>query len=178
MCVAGSDLGSQCVNTGSSTISGDTVGLLMGSGATASMLNTAIGMWDDCPGYDTAFASFLMGSPGDRTYTVHYNSGISKTTCGYTVGDDIYLWGYVFVNGVKYPCRNTGVTLAHELGHTLGLGESTCDGYIMSPRNPASTTDYRTVQSGECKGAADKWITTDERTGGGNGDCIEESCLK
>src|SRR5438045_2406269 len=58
--------------------------------------------------------------------------------------------------------------IAHEIGHVLGLGHTTCAGYIMSP-----PSGPRSVQSDECAKVAELWTTPSESTpppnGGGGG---------
>jgi hypothetical protein len=50
-------------------------------------------------------------------------------------------------------------TIAHELGHGLGLGDSNCPGYIMGP---PITGGCRSVQPDECQKASQLWQTPSE----------------
>jgi hypothetical protein len=58
-------------------------------------------------------------------------------------------------------------TIAHELGHGLGLGDSSCVGYMMGP--PQLGGGGRSVQSDECQQVDSLW-TTPAESGGGGGD--------
>jgi hypothetical protein len=52
----------------------------------------------------------------------------------------------------------------HELGHILGLDDSSCSGYIMDTNRVDSQGNFnsRSIQPDECNAAANKWVTLDE----------------
>lgn len=105
-----------------------------------------------------------LESGGARTLSVKYNAGVSPitNTCGSFAGNTVNVYGQFTdsASGITYPCppgeSGAAQTIAHELGHVLGLGDvsaSSCSGYIMSTiRYNASTGTYasRSVQQSEC----------------------------
>ncbi|MEW6364160.1 MAG: reprolysin-like metallopeptidase [Acidobacteriota bacterium] len=121
-------------------------------------------MWDNCANYGTGFPSFAIGETGTRTYTVVFVNGNSgEASCGNLTGLVITIYQSAKHNGKDVSCEPYSSTLAHELGHTLGLQDifSGCGSYIMSQRNP-NNPNARSVQSAECTGAGEKWKTSDE----------------
>jgi hypothetical protein len=65
-------------------------------------------------------------------------------------------------------CLPLDRTMAHELGHVLGLGEANCyDDRIMQPRSAQG--DYREVKADECAAVAAHWTTPSEQDGGNCG---------
>jgi hypothetical protein len=151
------------------------------SGIDSSTITAAIGYWSGgCPGYGASFPSMAAGGSGGISVTVTHHIGTSTLatgSCGRTqfnlqapgnsvISASIELWDR---QGNGIDC-NLSDTLAHELGHVLGLADndsSTCIGHIMGGR-PAGGT--RSVSSADCTVAGQQWLTTnDTQSGGGTG---------
>lgn len=79
--------------------------------------------------------------------------------CGLYGGGTITIYSTFSHNGVISSCgttANLADTVAHELGHGLGLGNTTCSTYIMGPLNYNEQTGLianRDVQANECQRA-------------------------
>lgn len=143
----------------------------------AAEIGAAITYWaGSCTGYGSRFPSMSMGGSGGIPITVEYfdaPSALPSGSCGRTtpslVGPSLFLRAAKIeiwkTQGNGVPCNRVD-TLAHELGHVLGLKDkplSTCLGRIMGER-PAGGT--RAVTSSDCGVAAERWITSTERPPG------------
>ena len=134
------------------------------------------------------FPKFTTSTPTEANFTIHYHAGIG-TACGIydhssriidlynrrTIGS-VVVWcpGHdpSLTNGQRVSLL--GDTMAHELGHYLGLlhpSGSNCSNFIMSPAqlNNGQWSSNRSVQQAECD-AADLQSTTLHEI------CAEESC--
>lgn len=155
---------------------GDTIGVQVGSGWTdSSVIQQGMSMWSDCPSYGSGFADFWLNTSGDVNVTINLVSGqnpnpnggcgggqlpIDQTT-GRITGGTITL--YTRSGATNSPCdASWAETVAHELGHVLGLGDSTCDNWIMGRNQDPQTAGQRSVQSGECFAANQNWDTATE----------------
>ncbi len=140
-------------------------------------LNAAIGYWSGaCGGYGDTFPSMRVGSGTGVPITVIYidsPSTLASGSCGRTTptlvlpgstlqSAEIKIWSKQ-ANGVV--CNRVD-TLAHELGHLLGLKDaptSTCQGRIMGERPNNGT---RSVSASDCRIADERWRTTSEHSPG------------
>lgn len=150
------------------------------SGVSSTDINTSIGYWSSgCAGYGSSFPSMSAGGSGGVPISVTHHSGTSTLasgSCGRTTftlqapgnrvtSANIEIWDRQG-NGVE--CIFTD-TLAHELGHVLGLGHNdspACIGRIMGGRPPGGT---RSVSSADCVVAGQRWSTSNDASGGGGG---------
>lgn len=177
---AGADECSQANSNGVS--SGDVLNI---SGVSSTDINTSIGYWDGsgdssgCPGFGSSFPSMSAGGSGGVPVSVTHHTGTSTLTsgsCGRTTftlqapgntvtSASIEIWDR---QGNGVDCIFTD-TLAHELGHVLGLADndsSGCTGHIMGARPPGGT---RSVSSADCIVAGQRWSTSNDTSGGGGG---------
>ncbi len=108
------------------------------------------------------FPQFTESSGAGRTIKLRYQRGfntINPSSCGYFSGNDIYLFEKARTqDGQVVSCARSDIfedTVAHELGHLLGLTdqrEASCNGFIMNQVAMTRTGDYidRRVRSEEC----------------------------
>jgi hypothetical protein len=160
-----------CSQPAGATVSpGDTINISATSAASP-YVSPAIDYWSGCSGYGTQFPQFQAGGTGGVPVTVVLRSG--NSTCptgggcgcierelvnGHLESAVITLWTHGS-NGVS--CTPHQDTLAHELGHVLGLTDNfheDCDGHIMGGR----VSGGRTVRDDDCEVARDRWETTYE----------------
>lgn len=145
-----------------------TIGLTFGSDVAPDVVYSAIEMWGDCDEYSTGFPSFQTGTNGDVSISVVSSEGYGTRGCGrfdpivngsnQVTGGTITLFA-MDINGTSCAGQLTE-SLAHELGHVLGLDDAeNCSGYVMGP---PSSSYARSVQQSECDKAEDNWLTDGE----------------
>jgi hypothetical protein len=169
----------ECTQPNSNGVSsGDQLNI---SGIDSSTITAAIGYWSGgCPGYGASFPNMSVGGSGGISVAVTHHSGTSTLasgSCGRTTptlqapgntvtSASIEIWDR---QGNGVDC-NLSDTLAHELGHILGLADndsSACIGHIMGGRPPGGT---RSVSSSDCLVAGQKWLTSKDTSHGGGVD--------
>ncbi|HEY0144485.1 MAG TPA: hypothetical protein VGF48_26615 [Thermoanaerobaculia bacterium] len=171
----------QCVTSYYSNNGADSIGVLPGFGVGGSDISAAVGMWSTCSSFGSGFPSLVSGGTGTFNISVEYVPGRnpdSNAMCGVfqhelnsnnqVVGGTIFIYELAGANGVS--CASTRAeTIAHELGHVLGLGNSACPGYIMY--GSSGTAGTRSVNAEECNWVDYKWTGPNDSPGdNGSGD--------
>lgn len=140
------------------------------------MIDTAIGEWGSCSSAGTGFPEMRSNVASDITISVVLQPGQSTTNSGgcavfqhqldpatgAVIGGTIVLFDSDILGRDCEPSRAD--TIAHEIGHVLGLADSGCDGYIMSG------SWNRSVQSDECSTVDNQWTTPTEQPPTDDGD--------
>ncbi|MCM2268686.1 MAG: hypothetical protein NDJ75_01135 [Thermoanaerobaculia bacterium] len=144
--------------------------------ALAGVAERAAAMWNAARCNNGTFPRFTLGGDADRALRVRWAGGLSPSTrgvCGEFAGDEIRLYAAAREPASRrlVPCGDAdrvAETLAHELGHALGLldvGGTACVGHIMSQivRLPSGEIAPRAVQAAECGMADRRFVTLAER---------------
>jgi hypothetical protein len=162
--------GQSCVSQEYSNNTAAQIGIQIGSGwesiGTSSLTNGAA-MWSTCSDYGYAFPTIQVGGfPGTITITANYVGQASGgNACSQTqvttnaAGQVISATIFTYASSNIYPDCSVirDSSIAHELGHVLGLNDSACTGYVMGP--PIAN---RSVQSAECTQVDNQWTTPAE----------------
>lgn len=144
--------------------------------ALAGVAERAAAMWNAGRCNNGDFPRFTLGGDADRTLRVRWVDGLSPSmrgVCGEFFGDEIRLFAAAREPASRrlVPCGDAdrvAETLAHELGHALGLldvGGTACAGHIMSQMVRSSSGEIapRAVQAAECGMADRRFVTLAER---------------
>ncbi len=126
----------------------------------------ALDFWRSCGSYGGGFPSFTTGPGAHRVVTVRFEAASGKNICGLLSGSEIVLYAFAQLPGGRLVrCEPVSETLAHELGHLLGLLDApsshACADHIMAAL-PA-VRSRRQVRAEECAAVDRRWDTPDER---------------
>lgn len=148
---------------------------LVSSTVPGAELSEAIGYWGDCSAAGTGFPSLSAGGSADLMISVDLIQGRSDSqfgTCGLfqaqwnaqqqLTGGSITIWTH---DSQGRPCLPVSDQIAHELGHVLGLANSSCSGRVMGPQIIEDGDPLRRiVGSEECSAVDGRWRTGQEST--------------
>ncbi len=145
---------------------GESIGIAQDPEIPRRWVERAIALWSSCPNYGRDFPTLLEGRTGTRQIEVRYQRRSGTGRCGSFQGSTITLYkSATSSSGQALPCRVQAQTLAHELGHVLGLQNAsedrTCGSRIMARNNPDKL--WRKVSAEECRLVGRKWHTPAER---------------
>lgn len=149
---------------------GDGIGLRFTNPAIAPIVAEAVDLWRACSTYGHDFPRFSVAEPGFRTVEVEVLPSSLDDRCGDFLGGRIRLYRHAQLNPGRWrSCGSLPRNLAHELGHVLGLSESSVGtGSIMISVNPW-TNHSRRVSEADCRLATGKWAMRLERVEPGRG---------
>jgi hypothetical protein len=146
--------------------SGGALMLRLSGGVDAEIVQAALAMWGTCATYGAGFPQFSLDRGPERELWVRLVAASGRSVCGELRGNEIRLYAFAQQpDGSVRRCNSFAGTLAHELGHVLGLldapDEALCSSHIMA-RLPATGGDRRAVQLGECNAVDARWRTATE----------------
>jgi hypothetical protein len=139
--------------------------LRLSGGLDAETARAALAMWGTCTAYGAGFPNFQLEPGPERVISARLVPASGKAICGELRGREIVLYAFARLpNGAVVRCEPVAETLAHELGHVLGLldapNEAGCSEHIMAAL--ALGGDRRSVATGECDAVDARWRTASE----------------
>jgi hypothetical protein len=148
----------------------DTIVLTHTQAVPAALVDAAISLWANCPGYGRDFPGFVRGNRGG-TYgssrvveIVLGGSNEDGEACAAFQGSRVALYSEARAEtGTPMACGDRVGNLAHELGHVLGLGHSPRglrDPIMGSVPRPGRIA--RSVSTHDCSAVGSRWLTTAE----------------
>jgi hypothetical protein len=145
--------------------SGQPFELRLGGGLDAETARAALAMWGSCTTYGAGFPKFQLEAGPERVISARLVPASGKAICGELRGREIVLYAFArLANGTVVRCEPVAETLAHELGHVLGLldapNEASCSEHIMAALPMHG--DRRSVATGECDAVDARWRTASE----------------
>ena len=158
-------------------------------------VTNALDMWNRCSQGGAKSPQFST-NPATSGYRVDVSlqplNAAGDGHCGTRSGNHITIYNFTEVGGQPFPCGDPEITLAHELGHWLGLRDSpncqACATNIMTwLYSNASNLTGRSVLDEDCRKADENWNMRGEPGGpdpadrigrlGGICDLVPEVCV-
>jgi hypothetical protein len=139
--------------------------LRLEGGLDAETARAALAMWGSCTTYGAGFPNFQLEPGPERVISARLVPASGKAICGELRGREIILYAFARLpNGNVVRCEPVAETLAHELGHVLGLldapNDANCSEHIMAAL--PTRGDRRAVATGECDAVDARWRTASE----------------
>lgn len=139
--------------------------LRLGDGLDPETARAALAMWGSCTTYGAGFPNFQLEPGPERVISARLVPASGKAICGELRGREIVLYAFARLpNGAVVRCEPVAETLAHELGHVLGLldapNDASCSEHIMAAIPIHG--DRRSVSTGECDAVDARWRTASE----------------
>jgi hypothetical protein len=139
--------------------------LRLGGGLDPETARAALAMWGSCTTYGAGFPNFQLEPGPEQVISARLVPASGKAICGELRGREIVLYAFARLpNGAVVRCDPVAETLAHELGHVLGLldapNEASCAEHIMAAIPIHG--DRRSVATGECDAVDARWRTASE----------------
>ena len=177
--LGGPFLHAQCTQYHYAPNSGSSIGVHCSTNVLncSGLVSYAIDEWNGCSEAGAGSPMLRSGNDGGMNIAVEVNDQAAPFDgCG--IFEHQLEPGTTRVTGgtiILYTRRQDGSsclpldrTLAHELGHVLGLADASCyDDRIMQPR--VAQGDNREVKADECAAVAAHWTTPSEQEGGNCG---------
>jgi hypothetical protein len=140
--------------------------LRLDGGLDAETARAALAMWGSCGAYGGGFPEIRLEPGSGRVISARLLPISGKAICGELRGREIVLYAFTRLrNGAVVRCEPVAETLAHELGHVLGLldapADAECSEHIMAALPIHG--DRRTVAAGECEAVDARWRTAAEK---------------
>ncbi len=144
---------------------GESIAVVQGPEISPRSVEKAFALWRSCPNYGQDFPILLEGGNGTRLITIRYQPRSRTKRCGSFQGSIVTLYKTATdSSGRPVSCGPRAQTLAHELGHVLGLNDApedrACRSRIMAAFNPEKP--WREVNPEECRAVGRKWHTPAE----------------
>lgn len=139
--------------------------LRLSGGLDAETARAALAMWGSCSTYGAGFPNFQLEPGPERVISARLVPASGKAICGELRGREIILYAFARLpNGNVVRCEPVAETLAHELGHVLGLldapNDASCSEHIMAAL--PTHGDRRSVATGECDAVDARWRMASE----------------
>ena len=145
----------------------DGIELRFDAGVEEASRRQAIALWQACASYGTGFPAFSTGTALPRYFHIRHLAEAGPGICGELRGREITLYSFArAANGELVWCGEPGKSLAHELGHALGLvdaREAQCSERIMAAHpGERKRVDTRQITAEECAEVDRRWLTAPE----------------
>ena len=158
---AAAALGAPCVALSQNgSTAAEPVELRLAPSVPVETARAALSRWDVCRTPESELPVFTLEPGPRRVLSVRREPSGGRDVCGELRGREIVLYAFAFLPGGRVVrCEPVEKTLAHELGHVLGLLDSPlhagCHDHIMARLRTLG--DSREVHPAECSAVAARW---------------------